>query len=460
LRARPSGSLDARNALLDAAPEHAFVVLAVPGGDVEATVARLAARDESAEIVIVRQGQDEGDVFPLGTCYARNRGADATIARTLIFVDSADERPPLEFGRAEFRRAGGFDHALGFATRRGGPHDAELADRLGRPAAASTPFARVDAIAAGRVARRLRSVPLALRAIASGGQTGLLGRDRWRPPDPAPHLPLELHGFQPLVPIGASNPAKTHFLYSSGGDTIVHLYVNPTERLRRALGEREEIRNRAGSGVPTLQAVVDEVDCVWVVEERLRGLPPAAQDSGDWFPRVADWLLRLRNPDGHALSESTAWHEHVEAVRTTTPAPLAAELDHALAIVGRLPSVAMHGDLQRKNVLLDGASVGAVDWEGAWLDGIPGLDLMFLAMFASSEDPDFSVLESLLAGTVDLRTPLARLGIEEAALPAALLVMLATWALSEGRRRARLGAPPPPAVFAEALLTVGSRLAR
>jgi hypothetical protein len=94
-------------------------------------------------------------------------------------------------------------------------------------------------------------------------------------------------------------------------------------------------------------------------------------------------------------------------------------------------------------VLLDGDRVAAVDWEGAWRDGIPGLDLLYLALFARSDEPDFRALDE----PGDVRPALAQLGVTEDVLPATLLVVLATWALSERRRRARLGSPPPPSVF-------------
>ena len=464
-----------------AAPsELAAVVLDVPGGDLGRAVSSL--RDLGADVVAVRQGGPASgadlEVFPLGTCYARNRGAAATEARALTFLDSdavvepsfvssmlsALERAPaavtapaLAFRRLEFEAAGGFDNALGLGTTRRGVHDAELALRLGSQAGRQR-FGGAEAVAAGRVARRRRDPVLAGRAALRGGLAGVLGRHEWAPLDPPPARPDELAELGPLTPLAASNPAKTHFLYSAGSDLVVHLHVNPSERLERSLAEREAIRERAGNGVPALRRVVTGRDCLWAVEDRAAGETPPPERVHEWFPLAADWLQRMADPARTPLDQSAAWARHAEDLRATYPG-----LDRALALVGGLPAVAMHGDLQRRNLLLDGDTVSAVDWEGAWLEGIPGLDLVFLALFATGEEPDLGLI-ARLAGGADapwgLRAPLARLGIFDDVLPAALAVMLATWALAEDRRRARLGSAPPRAVFRPLLDELGPELMR
>ena len=458
-------------------PELAAVVLGVPEGDLGRAVSSL--HGFGIEVVAVTQGGHASgadlDVFPLGTCYARNRGAAATEASALAFLDSdaivepsfvpsvlaalegapaAFDKTALAFRRREFEAAGGFDHALGLGTTRRGPHDAELALRLGSRVALER-FGRAEAIAAGRVARRRRDPVLAARAVLRGGLAGLLGKHPWAPPDPPPALPEELEDLGPLAPLAASNPAKTHFLYSAGSELVVHLHVNPSERLKRSLAEREAIRERAGSGVPALLRVVSGRDCLWAVEDRAAGATPPPERVHEWFPLASDWLMRMVDPVRTPLDRSAAWNGHAEDIRATYPG-----LDRALALVGSLPAVAMHGDLQRRNLLLDGDAVSAVDWEGAWLEGIPGLDLVFLALFATGDEPDLGLI-ARLAGGADawgLRAWLERLGIDEQMLPTALVVMLATWALAEDRRRARLGSVPPRAVFRPLLHELGRKL--
>ena len=87
-----------------AAPaDHAAVVLDVPGGDLARAVDALRRSAPGIEIVAVRQGGAPSEealaVFPLGTCYARNRGAAATEAPALSFLDS-DVMVPAEFSES------------------------------------------------------------------------------------------------------------------------------------------------------------------------------------------------------------------------------------------------------------------------------------------------------------------------------------------------------------------------
>jgi hypothetical protein len=160
----------------------------------------------------------------------------------------------------------------------------------------------------------------------------------------------------------------------------------------------------------------------------------------------------MAGPQAKLLHEVPTWLEHCEQLLASAPAELSGRVREALGVVSRLPAVHMHGDLQRRNVLIDGERVGAVDWEGAWLEGLPGLDVVFLALFAGSDSPDDRILARLARGEDapwgGVRVTLARLGLDEdSLLRAALVTMLGTWALAEDRRLARLGAPPPRPVF-------------
>jgi len=256
---------------------------------------------------------------------------------------------------------------------------------------------------------------------------------------------------EPPEPFAQSHRAKTHFSYRAGSDRIIHLYANPSERLLRALRDREEIRRRATvGGIPRLIATAEAVDAIWIVEELIAGRSPDATAPARWFPAVADWALGMAGPPRRLLADVPTWGEHCDDVVSFTPPSLRPRVATALAAVSHLTAAQMHGDLQRRNVLIDGDRVGAVDWEGAWLEGIPGLDVVFLALFAANAGPDTTILDRLVRGADApwgaLRERLLRLGVDDV-MPELVLSMLATWALSERRRRARLGAPPPPAVF-------------
>ena len=385
------------------------------------------------------QPGDALDVFPLGTCYARNRGALVTRAPMLTFVD-ADGGFELTVPRERFLAARGFDHELGLGTVRGGAHDWELAARLGLDVA--RPPVR-EAVAAGRVARRRRDPRLGLRAALRGGLPGLVGRRRWGPPGEAlDHVPPELADAGPLEPLAAANPAKTHFSWRAGDDAVLHLYANPEPRLRRSLAEREAIRAAAPAGaLPRLRAVAEGRDSSWLLEDLAPGRPAEAE-----LPQLLEWAVALAGPPGPPLAQSADWAEHAELLRGEVP-------DEALAVVARLPSRHMHGDLQPKNVLSSGGRLTAIDWEGAWLEGIPGLDIVYLALFAHDLDP------AVLADPPEaVRAALARVGIDDAALPAALHVMLGTWAIAEDRRRARLGSQPGEPFFRPLLARLGPEL--
>jgi len=433
-------------------------VLDVPGGSVE----RALAHRRGAEVAVVRQYEGPPgralDVFPLGTCYAWNRGALVTTAPLLTFVDSQNGLE-LTVPRDAFLAARGFDHELGFGTVRSGPHDWELARRLGM----KLPRPQVrEAIAAARVARRTLDLRLAAHTVLRGGLPGLLGRSRWTAPaDALEPLPTELAYSGPFEPLAAANPAKTHFSYRAGEDAVVHLHVNPPPRLRRSLAAREAIRRDAPEGtVPTLRAVAEGRDSLWVLEDLVPGEPLGPEAS---LPRLLDWAVELAGPPRAPLEASSHWLEHREEVLVAAPAHLRASLERALTAVGRLPARHMHGDLQPKNVLATDGRLVAIDWEGAWLEGIPGLDVVFLALFAVADAPDLLLLQRLAEGadlaSGGLRLALARLGVTAPTVPAALLVMLSTWAVAEDRRRSRLGSQPSAPLFQPLLAELGPRLA-
>ena len=178
-----------------------------------------------------------------------------------------------------------------------------------------------------------------------------------------------------------------------------------------------------------------------MLEDLAPGRPGEAE-----LPQLLDWAVELAGPPGPPLERSAEWAEHAKLLRGQVP-------DEALATVAGLPSRHMHGDLQPKNVLASGGRLTAIDWEGAWREGIPGLDVVYLALFAHGLDP------AVLADPPEpVRAALARVGVGDDALPAALYVMLGTWATAEDRRRVRLGSQPGEPFFRPLLAKLGPGL--
>jgi hypothetical protein len=267
-------------------------------------------------------------------------------------------------------------------------------------------------------------------------------------------LPSELAGTLPAQPQphSHSHPAKTRFSYSVGPDLMLHLQGNPLSRLERAVRERETIRRRASvGGIPKLVASAEAPDAVWLLEERLPGRHPDTAAADEWFDAAADWAVGMAGPPGPPLDEVPSWAEYRRALVDFAPPEIRERVEQAVEAVSELRAVHMHGDLQPLNLVVEDGIVGAIDWEGAWLEGLPGLDLLFLALFADGAGPDVAVLERLARGEDLPRRALVprlrRLGIEPELLPDLVVASLAVWALSERRRLARLGSPSRPPVF-------------
>lgn len=488
-------------------PDLSVVVVSF-GGDVRRAVAAVdvaAARaGADVELVVIGHGHRPSssagrvvEVLPLGPGYARNRGLALASAPRVGFVDddvevehswvgavlaglSGPQRVdaitgPVGAGRLVTRwpairgrhrallsplwicgASNAAFAAASLADVHGFAHDFSppRADDLARPEVflrlvrAGRRIAWSPTLAASS-SRRPRLAPRLRSRSAGRAGAGPSAAERLLPlMPPAIRDALE----EPPTPFRQSHAAKTHFSYLGGHDRVLHLYANPADRLRRALREREAIRTAAGvRGIPRLLACVEAVDAIWVVEERMPGRPPDSSAPGRWFGAAADWVVAMAGPPGRPLAAVPAWNEHREAAVASAPEPLRRRIGAALAVASALPAVHMHGDLQRRNVLLDGPRVSAVDWEGAWSEGLPGLDLVFLSLFAAGAEPDASILTRLARGGDvpwgGTRGRLLRLGVGGENLPDILLSMLALWALSEDRRRERLGATPGPAVF-------------
>ncbi len=482
----PLGSAYARNRALELAEADIVAFsdddLTVDGTWVEAILATFAGRPDLSAVV----GSISYEARPASPRLAATDPLRRAVRRRLLSLPapwSFRVGGNVAFSRAALLELGGFDRAFEVEQNHRSP--AEL-DALLRMVARGAGIARAprmlanaelgqllasvdEARAVGRMARRYRRPGIAvgyLGALAAGRQAvgrPLRGLATSLVTTPSPELspprflecvPPELHSFVSGEPrgLGASLRTKTHFLYRISTTSLLHLYVNPSPRLDRALAERETIRRRAAvSGIPQLHAVASGIDSIWTVEELIPGMPPATDEASRWFPAVAEWLVGMAGPPGGPLADSELWRAHAAGLLDRAEGELREPLETALDVVGGLPSRHMHGDLQRRNVLIEGDRIGAIDWEGAWLEGIPGLDLVFLALLARADAPQEELVSQLAQGQdlgwAPLRSRLQAVGVDDCILPPVLLVLLATWALSEERRLQRLGGPPAVPVW-------------
>jgi hypothetical protein len=322
-------------------------------------------------------------------------------------------------------------------------------------------------IAAGRARdrRRLREAGATLRGFVTG--FGL----RSRPVSPQAALELAPENVatmltrasvEPLAPTFRPDP---HFLYQVDSDRILHVYVNPTPRLKEGLAVRERARAVTGlSGIPLLLAQGEAKDTLWVLEERLHGSPPHPGDPRPWFATVVEWALVLGATAKLPVRKGAWWSDKASAAVDAAPLELRTRISAALDAVGELPARRLHGDFQRKNIFLDGkTAVGVLDWEHAYDDGLPGLDLLFLAVMARGELPDRELLLALVHGRDPSWAPLGallrRAGVESDTIRSYLLAALAVWAGDENGRVASPGLPRSDRIYGRLLRDLGPSLA-
>lgn len=315
-----------------------------------------------------------------------------------------------------------------------------------------------------RDSRRLREAGATMR----GFTTGLVFRATLRSPSSvlreAPE-PVEqaLDGVR-LEPREPTFRPDLHLIYFAGFDRVLHVYANPSARLRDGFVARERIREGfRGSGIPRLLALGETRDALWVVEERLHGHPPRAREVSRWFPEAASWAEGLAAGSRLPVRETAWWHEKSEPVVAAAPASLRSPVAEALELLGDLPSRPLHGDFQPKNILLGPhGSIGVIDWEHAYESGPPGLDLLFLAVMARGEPPDPEALDRLASNRdpdwARLRSCLARAGLGGPDLRPSLLAALAVWAYDEDVRLAAPGMPRAARTYGRLLLELGPRL--
>jgi len=418
----------------------------------------------------------------------------------------------MAFATPTLRRQGGFDLSLGAGANGRSAEDAEIIVRLLRSGlgAAWVPEMVVYhptkgeeerlasrypyAFGLGRVARQRRDAGLACRyalsvaqafgqavrqrnarrrrevsAGARGFASGLARRGTGRAPERLlERLPQDvraaLSGASPR-PLPIPSRGDPHFLYAVGDDRLLHLYVDPPPRLRRAVGDRQVIRASSGApGIPAVHALAEQPGSIWLLEDRLHGRLPRLRPRGRWTVPVADWALALSGPPGPPLGETSQWADRCAEALEACPTELAATVHAALEQAGELRAAYVHGDLQCKNVLVSADGMGVIDWETAEAEGLPGLDLVFMAVMVDGDRPRSDAIHQLAAGRdpswLPLRALLAQVGVDFDNLPAAVVAMLATWNAHEHARRDVLSARPAPRLYRDLLVECAPALAR
>jgi hypothetical protein len=406
-----------------------------------ASVQRAAGRSGlRTQVLVAWQGDTEPPTLTdalvrptfggLGGAYAVNRCLELAVAPLLVVLHAgrtgddwaraaADTQrrrrtvtPVLDTQR--LRREGGLDQAL--------PLVAAVAEAAARGGPAAPALRRAGRLLVRAQERR----PSARRPLSALPES--LGLDRAE-----------------LISLAASARAKNHLMYACPGGRVLHLYADPSPRLLRGTQERERVRAQAPRArVPRLHAAVPGRDCLWVLEEEVPGQalagPPVA-----WWSEASEWLVDLAGPAGPPLSQTPQWPAVVGECLASVPDGSRGRADLALHAAGRLPSRHQHGDLQPKNVVRTPDGLAAVDWEGVWLEGVPGLDLLFLALLAVPGWTDPELLPALLRGQDSrdrpVRPALRRLGVADDDVPALVTACLAQWTRGEARRRSQLGAP-------------------
>jgi Phosphotransferase enzyme family/Glycosyl transferase family 2 len=360
--------------------------------------------------------------------------------RSIVFSPDVVVYHPTKTAAERLTARFPYGYGIGKLARRHG--DPVLAARYGK----SIVDAAVRATRM-RDGRRLREVRETTRGFVAG--VGF----RARPLSPETALSrapasiasaLERSAVQPLEPLYRPDP---HYLYRVGDERLLHVYVDPKERLRAGFAVRERIRAESQlRGIPQLYVSAESNDALWVLEERLHGQEPRPDRLEDWFEQAAGWALELEGEAGPPVREGAWWADEAAAATAIAPPNLRGAVNDALEALGDLPARRLHGDFQRKNILLDEAgAISVVDWERAYDEGPPGLDLLFLAVMACGEWPDRELARDVAQGRdpawAPLQDLLTRSGLAGADRRLYVLGALAVWAADERERVTSLGLP-------------------
>jgi hypothetical protein len=311
----------------------------------------------------------------------------------------------------------------------------------------------------------LREVRETLRGFVTGVAFRARPRSPEAPLDRAPSAIMSALAGEQVEPLEPFYRPEPHYLYRVGESRLLHVYVDPKPRLRDGFAVRERIRAESRlPGIPQLHVSAESTDALWVLEERLRGHAPRPREVGRWFPAAAEWLLQLGGEGGAPVREGAWWKDESAAALEVAPPELRAEVSVALDTVGGLSGRRLHGDFQRKNIVI-GRRVAVIDWERAYDLGPPGLDLFFLALMARTDRPDREVARAVAAGRdpgwISLQPLLRRAGLDGVDLRRYVLAALAVWAADERDRVVALGSPPQQrrARYRELLFDLGPELA-
>jgi hypothetical protein len=229
-------------------------------------------------------------------------------------------------------------------------------------------------------------------------------------------------------------------MYAVGHDRVLHIYGPPATRIRRSLPDRRLIDALALPGVPRLHAAAVHEGRCWVLEQQIRGDAVACEDVERWLVPVTRQLVTIAGPAGPPLRTTGFWDDHRDDAVAVVDRRLRGAAAAAWDAVGDLPARVLHGDAQRRNVLVSPTGIGVVDWEGAWRFGLPALDILFWRLTAGT-GVDAGVAEQLITGgddaTGSLRAAIHEVGVPDEAVPQAVLATLTVLALGEQRRAAR-----------------------
>lgn len=260
-----------------------------------------------------------------------------------------------------------------------------------------------------------------------------------------------------IVSLRNSSPSKNHYLFRIGGEMILHVYGLAASSIGRAVRERRALEAPSSIRVPQMYCAVEQGERMWILEERLHGetLPkePVHRDCG----KVREALAAMATQQGVVLRQSAFWDDHHNQSIEAAPAHLQKYVRKAWTQLGDLPSVPVHGDVQPKNIL-SGSSLGLVDWEGFWLEGLPGLDLAFFALMSDTSRPSGERFAELARGEGVFSKAVRAYFPDQVHYRAGLLVMLALWTNGENKRHSRDGATDRPRPFRSMLEGFGPKL--